>query len=224
MNDKWNPNPLSKLIVLVLFSIFTLFSPPPFYSYLIVVVFAVFYLLMGRKKTAIKLSIIFPIILYYSTKDFSAFPRFLQQYVFILIVIRMFFLQFTAAIFLFSTSDVSSIITSMDKIKLPKAISLPVAVMFRFFPAYTQERKNIKQAMRMRGIRFLKQPIKYFEYTMMPLLIISSNIADDISKYAETKGLSDPCKKTRYKEVSFGIADFLFLGPIILFEVLGKIW
>ncbi|WP_390622202.1 energy-coupling factor transporter transmembrane component T [Campylobacter ureolyticus] len=81
------------------------------------------------------------------------------------------------------TSDVGTIISSMDKLKISKNLSIPIAVMFRFFPSFKEEKKNIKMAMRVRGINF-KTPIKYFEYVSVLLLIISSNIADDISKVA----------------------------------------
>lgn len=80
-----------------------------------------------------------------------------------------------AASFMIKTSDVGAIISSMDKLKISKNVSIPIAVMFRFFPSFKEEKKNIKMAMRVRGINF-KNPVKYLEYVSVPLLIISSNI------------------------------------------------
>lgn len=50
---------------------------------------------------------------------------------------------------------------SMDKIKVPQNISIPIAVMFRFFPSFKEEWKNIKMAMKIRGITFKTPFILY---------------------------------------------------------------
>ncbi|MCZ6155583.1 energy-coupling factor transporter transmembrane component T [Campylobacter ureolyticus] len=87
------------------------------------------------------------------------------------IVFRMFLLPFMAASFMIKTSDVGTIILSMNKLKISKNLSIPIAVMFRFFPSFKEEKKNIKMAMRVREINF-KNPIKYFEYVAVLLLNI----------------------------------------------------
>lgn len=58
------------------------------------------------------------------------------------IVIRMFILPFMAASFMIKTSDVGAIISSMDKLKISKNVSIPIAVMFRFFPSLRRRRKH----------------------------------------------------------------------------------
>ncbi len=95
-------------------------------------------------------------------------------------VCRMFYLPFSAGSFFIKTSDVGSIISSMDKIRLPQTVSIPVAVIFRFFPSFIEESHNIKLAMRVRGITF-RNPVSYIEHVMVPLLVISSEILDDMT-------------------------------------------
>lgn len=121
------------------------------------------------------------------------------------------------------TSDVGAIISSMDKLKISKNLSIPVAVMFRFFPSFKEEKKNIKMAMKIRGINF-KNPIKYLEYVSVPLLIISSNIADDIAKAAETKAIENPVAKTRYIPVKVQVIDFVYVLVVAGLIVGGLIW
>ena len=118
------------------------------------------------------------------------------------------------------TSDVGSIISSMDVLKIPSTVSIPIAVMFRFFPSFAQERNNIKMAMKIRGID-TKNPVKYLEYVLVPLLIISSNIADDIAKAAETKCIANPIKKTRYITVGVHLIDFIYISLIAAIAVGG---
>lgn len=132
----------------------------------------------------------------------------IKMFFMLFIVFRMFYLPYLSGKFLIKTSDVGSIISSMDTLRVPKNISIPVAVMFRFFPSFKEEKDNIKMAMKIRGIPF-KNPISYLEYVIVPLLIISSNIADDISKAAETRCIENPIKKERYISVRIKGIDFV---------------
>jgi len=134
----------------------------------------------------------------------------------------MFYLPFAAGEFMIKTSDVGSIISSMDALKIPKEVSVPIAVMFRFFPSFAEEKNNIMMAMRIRGIE-TKNPVKYLEYIAVPLLIISSNIADDIAKAAETKCIANPVKKTRYIKVKIHLIDFIYAFTITIIVVGGLI-
>ena len=138
-------------------------------------------------------------------------------------VFRMFYLPFSAGSFFVKTSDVGSIISSMDKIKLTHTVSIPIAVMFRFFPSFREESRNIKLAMRVRGITF-KNPSSYIEYVMVPLLVISSNIADDIAKAAETKCVENPIKKTRYVSVKIKTVDFVYVFLMLIMIAGGILW
>lgn len=135
----------------------------------------------------------------------------------------MFYLPFIAAKFLIKTSDVGTIISSMDILKIPNSISIPITVMFRFFPAFIEEKNNIKMAMKIRGIKTYN-PIKYIEYVFVPLLIVSSNIADDISKAAETRCIGNPIKKIRYIKITFKIIDILYPLAILALVIGGSIW
>ena len=111
----------------------------------------------------------------------------------------------------------------MDMLKIPQAISIPIAVMFRFFPSFHEERKHIKWALQIRGIA-VSNPLSYLEYVTVPLLVISSTIADDIAKAAEVKCIENPVKKTRYIKVPFGVADLLYPGLIISCVMMGWLW
>ena len=77
--------------------------------------------------------------------------------------------------------------------------------------------------MKIRGINPVN-PISYLEYVTVPLLVTSSNIADDIAKAAETKCIENPVGKTRYSELKIGIADFVYGGFIIALVIGGWLW
>ncbi len=219
-----NPTPISKLVV-TLFLAFNLTAAiSEIYSGITVVVIALFFALNSRVKTAIKSTIFYFCIVLLLEYIGNVNMAFVKNYVLVFIVmIKLFFMPFFAGKFLIETSDVSSLIVSFEKMRFPEVLVIPIAVMFRYFPAFKDDNKNIKMAMKMRGITF-KNPIKYLEYVSVPLLISATNIADDISKSAETKCIADPCKKTRYNEVKFSFIDAVFIIVIVALTILGRIY
>lgn len=191
----------------------------------IVCVISLFFMLNGRVGTGIK-GFLFYLVLFFVFSSGSVdelvlhMPLPMKIIIVFLMTFKIFFITVYPAQFFLVTSDVGSMIAAMDKIRVPKAVSIPIAVMFRFFPAFSEEKKNIKLAMKMRGITPLN-PLRYFEYVSVPLLISSSNIADDIAKSAETKCIADPCKKTRYRVVRIAAPDYVYFFGIVIPLVLG---
>lgn len=51
------------------------------------------------------------------------------------------------------TTTVSELISGMERIHMPKEVTIPLTVMFRFFPTVFQESEAISDAMKMRGIK-----------------------------------------------------------------------
>lgn len=205
-----NPNPITKFFVVGLLGLTVVHSIHPVLEWMVIFVISIMYLMNGLKKEALKNVIIFGVLfLAPNFKILAQLPFFIKMFFSLIFVLRMFYIPYAAGKFLIKTSDVGSIISSMDVLKIPSAISIPVAVMFRFFPSFVEEKNHIKMAMKIRGIE-TKNPLKYLEYVAVPLLIISSNIADDISKAAETKCIANPIKKTRYIRVGVGVIDFIY--------------
>ena len=223
-NSPFNPNPISKILTVFLTGLTVVHSINIRFELAIVCLIGILFYLNGYKKTFFKWIILCGIL--YSLPNFMIFSTLnpiLKMFLSIPIVFRMFLLPFMAASFLVKTSDVGTIISSMDKIKISKNLSIPIAVMFRFFPSFKEEKKNIKMAMRVRGINF-KNPIRYLEYVSVPLLIISSNIADDISKAAETKAIENPIAKSRYISVKIQLIDFVYVLAALGLIVGGLVW
>ena len=225
LDNPYNPNPISKLFVSFLLGFAVFYKVNAYFEWGIVFLLSLLFYKNGLKKEALKnilffgfLSLIVPNI------DVIRNVNAILLMIFMLFVVfRMFYIPFSAGSFFIKTSDVGSVISSMDKIKLPRSVSIPIAVMFRFFPSFREESRNIKLAMRIRGITF-KNPISYIEYVIVPLLVISSNISDDIAKAAETKCIESPVKKTRYISVKIKIIDFVYVISILIMIIGGILW
>lgn len=209
-NNRLNPNPITKFFVVGLLGFTVLHSIDHYFEWAIIAVISTMYFLNGLKKEGIENFIVFGILFFAPSFTVAAkFPMLIKMIFALLFVLRMFYIPFAAGKFLIKTSDVGSIISSMDSLRIPSAVSIPTAVMFRFFPSFAEERKHIRRAMKIRGIE-TKNPLKYLENVAVPLLVISSNIADDISKAAETKCIGNPVKKTRYVKVGVTAVDFIY--------------
>lgn len=215
-----NPNPITKLIATILLG-FTVTHSIGFFGWGVTIWIALFFLINGYRIDALKAMLYFA--LFYKLPEFEVamtLPGVLKMFVAILVCVKMFYLPFAAGKLFIKTSDVGSILVSMDMCRVPKVFSIPFAVMFRFFPSFKEERAHIKQAMTIRGIT-LAHPLRYMEYVSVPLLIISSNIADDIAMAAETKGIANPGKKTHFRDFHSGIGDVVYLLGIFGFTLWG---
>ena len=208
LDNPYNPNPISKIIVTLLLGFVVFHKVNIYFEWGIVFLISFLFYKNKFKREALK-NILFFAVLSLAIPNINVF--------------RLFYLPFSVASFFVKTSDVGSIISSMDKIRLPRAVSIPIAVMFRFFPSFREESRNIKLAMRIRGITF-KNPIKYIEYVIVPLLVISSNISDDIAKAAETKCIENPVKKTRYVPVKIKAVDFVYVFFMVSMVIGGILW
>lgn len=224
LEQTFNPAPLSKIFVTLLISFSLIANINEVFISSTVVFLSIFFVLNNRVKTAVNTVVSYGVILliiYYLSKIDNSF---VSNYVVILVlIVKIFFSPFLAGKFLVQTSDISSLIVSFEKIHLPKVIVIPLAVVFRYFPAFKEDRKNIKMAMKMRDITF-RNPLKYIEYVSVPMLISAINISDDIAKAAETRCIDDPVKKIRYTEVKFKWIDVVFVGGIIALNILGRIY
>ncbi len=220
----FNPTPISKFLVTILLGVNLTATINELSEIFVVVFIAVFFALNDRAKTAVKTIVFYGVVIfilrYASLFEFAFVKNYVLTFI---IIVKIFFLPFLAGKFLIATSDVSSLIVSFEKMHFPEVVVIPFAVMFRYFPAFKEDKKNIKMAMKMRGITF-KNPIKYLEYVSVPLLISAINIGDDISKSAETKCIADPCAKTRYREVAFGLCDIVYIAGIATIIIVGRIY
>lgn len=119
--------------------------------------------------------------------------------------------------YLVGTTTVSEFMAAMEHLRLPRKITIPLSVMFRFFPTVAEEYGAIRDAMRMRGIRFGGgKPEKMLEYRMVPLMISCVKIGDELSAAALTRGLGAPVKRTNICQIGFSVFDVLAMLVCIL--------
>ncbi len=111
------------------------------------------------------------------------------------------------------TTTVSEFIAAFEKMHIPQEFTIPLSVMFRFFPTVKEEFQAIHAAMRMRDIRFGgKKVMKQIEYRMVPMLICSVKIGEELSASALSRGLGGTTKRTNICKIGFEWCDYLCLA------------
>ncbi|MGC8164957.1 energy-coupling factor transporter transmembrane component T, partial [Salmonella enterica] len=89
-------------------------------------------------------------------------------------------------------TSVSEFIAAMDRMHITKKLSVPISVMFRFFPTIKEEYRNVQDAMKLRGVGSVRDPMKMLEYRMVPFLMSVVSIGNDLSASALTRALNSP--------------------------------
>lgn len=127
---------------------------------------------------------------------------------------------------LLSSTSVSEFIAAMDGVHISKKFSVPVSVMFRFFPTIREEYQFIRDALRLRGIGTLAHPSEMLEYRMVPLLTELVQVGNELSASAMTRGLDAPNKRTNVCRSGFHAQDiiaFVFCAVVIMLFIISKV-
>lgn len=113
--------------------------------------------------------------------------------------------------YLVTTTRVSEFIAAMERMHISKNIVIPFTVMFRFFPTIREEYGAINEAMKMRGLKYRYNPVAMLEYRLVPLIISTVKIGNELSAAALTRGLGSKVKRTNVCQIGFGISDIVLV-------------
>ena len=126
-------------------------------------------------------------------------------------------LRFTPSVvmgyFVVTTTTVSEFVAAMERLHLPQQITIPMSVMFRFFPTVMDEAASINAAMKMRGIHIGGGNAgKMLEYRLVPLMTCCVKIGEELSAAALTRGLGGEVRRTNICKIGFHVQDYILLG------------
>lgn len=113
---------------------------------------------------------------------------------------------------LISTVKISELIAALEQMLLPTAVVIPLAVFFRFLPTVKEEFNYIRDTMKMRNIDLsvsglLFHPVRTMEYILVPLLLRSVKVSDELSAAALARGLDGGKQRTSLREVRILATD-----------------
>lgn len=222
MKEAISFDPRTKLVMVAVGLLVTYLSRSLVTEILFVALFLLPFFLTGHKKRGLRLAAAYLILLlaaryvlpqvthralYYMLSFFSVGIRSLQP-------------TFIPAIFAWATTPVAEWLALLKSWRMPKTLITLVAVMGRFGPTLRQDYRKIRQAMAFRGIStsfwgLLKSPLRSFEYVLIPLLMNATQVAEDLTLSALTKGISLPGRPTSLVHLKLGAGDYLYMGALI---------
>ena len=129
-----------------------------------------------------------------------------------------------------ATTRVGEFLSAMARLRVPKKLTIPIAVMLRYLPTIREDWHFIKDAMRLRDVSptlagFLKAPAMTVNCIYVPLLTAASKAADELSIASVTRGIENPKPRTCLVKIRMQAADglaFLLLAAFLAAELVWK--
>jgi energy-coupling factor transport system permease protein len=220
--------PLTKIFMIFVLGTMIVIEIPIFLEALMIILLGMLFFQNDNFITGIKVLVIFLLLLWIDNINLDFLGSAGNVIHSVCFIGRRFLLPVMGAKYANDSTPTGELLASLEKIKMPIEITIPIAVMFRFFPTLKEEFFHIKNAMRMRGIalnakNIFCSPMNCMEYIFVPMLSSSSKLGDELAAAAHTKSIDDPCKKTRYKSTSISIWDILILTYLFAILIIG-IW
>ena len=220
-----NLDPRMKLLLVIVISTATLFASSQIVVACNYVIIIFLWLLSGEVKYAGKFLILFAAVLaieYASMFIPNDTARLMIS--FLLFIIARSMSLMVMCLWMSVRLRVNDLVTALQNMHVPRGFTITIAVVFRYIPTISGEFRNINNTMKMRGINFnvknlFIHPGRTMEYALIPLIMRSLKVADDLSASVMTRGLDLQSKRTSYHEVRLHICDFLITGIFFILIV-----
>ena len=130
----------------------------------------------------------------------------------------------TLAGIVLTTTKVNEFLSAMNRVRAPKKLVIPMAVMLRYIPTIQEDWRYITDAMRMRDVSsslagFLTHPGMTVECIYVPLLMAASKAADDLSVASVTRGIENPNPRTCLVQIKCGISDWVVMAVAVAYLI-----
>ena len=138
----------------------------------------------------------------------------LQAALAVLLMLQLrFFPVLMAGLMVLRQIRVNELITALEQLGIPGQLTLPLAIVFRYLPTVYQEMGCIRDNLKMRRLpatpwEMLRNPAAATEHLLVPLLLRSSRLADELSAAALLKGYDLKEKRTSATAVAFSKSDW----------------
>ncbi len=181
----------------------------------------------GRHKKSLILALPYVITFLISEFLLTAKPSGLNFA--ILIIVSIFIKMYPGLMmgyYTLTTTKMVDLVRSLQLMKLPDFLIIPISVMYRFFHSITKDYSQILKAMKLQGLSFAnlyKTPVKILEYRVVPLAMCSLRAADDVTVSAMSRGLRAGNERSSISDARMKYYDYLLI-LLMLFFLAIYIW
>ena len=223
-------DPRTKLFLILLCVISSVFAPNLYFQFALTVVIGLFAVLSGKWKYALRGIIVYALICAFSVWSMSVMVGTLRtMFVAFLGLVHKVYACGMLAWVVISTTKVGEFLSAMARLHVPKKLTIPVAVMLRYLPVIREDRRYIRDAMRLRDVSptlwgFLKSPAMTVNCIYVPLLTAASKAADELSIASVTRGIENPKQRTCLVKIRMRAADWLAMTFMLAFLISEIVW
>jgi energy-coupling factor transport system permease protein len=119
--------------------------------------------------------------------------------------------------FLRKTTSVTERIVALETMRVPQLVIIPVAVSARYIPSIQEDFKCLKDSLRVRNIpvtlgSFIRHPVRTIEYLLVPILMRSLKVSDELAASAMLRGLDNGKRKTQLRVLRIRCVDIAALS------------
>jgi energy-coupling factor transport system permease protein len=191
----------AKLLHLVLTGTLLFFTKSPWSGALYLLLLALLLGVCGKPLFALKAVGIYALVMG-ASQVLLTFPLRVATVLSMLLFMIARFIPLSALIItLLETTGIGQIIQALEYCRVPRVVTVPISVMFRFAPTISQEMGHITDAMRMRGINptvagFVRTPGAVLEHLFLPFLIRATKVSEELAASAVVRGIENPERRT----------------------------
>lgn len=227
MPTRVNFDPRTKLIIVLLTTLIFILN----ISFMIEIIFVIFLscllMLNGNHKLGVIYLVIFGLLILCNLTVFSEInDSWSILGSFLLIGGRRILPTLMAATFAMTNTHIGEWVASLQKLRLPFNLILPLVIVFRYFPTLLNNTKAIFKALKFRGLitnkfELILHPIKGLEYILVPILVSTDTIATELSSVVFIRGMGNQMPHTSIYANRFQWLDWLVIVVSVLLMIGG---
>lgn len=216
-------NPIVLIIINIVAPTMYIFMSGKYLQYYLLIFASVLMIMMGRFKRLLGFWIVYGLMMgvYYLTMQNKG-TEFLG--LFIIVIIQAVPCIALASI-LVSKYNSAQLLSALETIHIPRVLVVAVTITLKYIPTFRREFTYITESMRLRGIGFTwKQPVKSFQYFVVPQLFRCAALAEEVTAAGLVKGIDAPMRRTSFYEEKASLIDVAVLMIFTLGLAGGFVW
>jgi len=216
-------NPIVLIIINIVAPTMYIFMSGKYLQYYLLIFASVLMIMMGRFKRLLGFWIVYGLMMgvYYLTMQNKG-TEFLG--LFIIVIIQAVPCIALASI-LVSKYNSAQLLSALETIHIPRVLVVAVTITLKYIPTFRREFTYITESMRLRGIGFTwKQPVKSFQYFIVPQLFRCAALAEEVTAAGLVKGIDAPMRRTSFYEEKASLIDVAVLMIFTLGLAGGFVW
>lgn len=223
-------DPRTKLFLILLCVLSAVFAPNLYFQFALVALIALLSALSGKWRYALRGIIAYALICVFTVWCMGILTgTWRTMFVAFLGLIHKVYACGMLAGVVISTTKVGEFLSAMARLRVPKKLTIPIAVMLRYLPTIREDWHYIKDAMRLRDVSpsfigFLRSPAMTVNCIYVPLLTAASKAADELSIASVTRGIENPNPRTCLVKIRMRTADFAAMALFAGFLVAEIVW